>query len=132
MSGREMSSAASDRAQKSFDARFAELVQQLEACGCMPTGNNNVGAAKHSAAESEACDAIVDHLFELLDHAMPRQLEQAMMDHASGCSHCRPAIDAELRLREMLKRSCCERAPQEVRMRIMKISAQFVKTGGIR
>ncbi|MGO1590406.1 MAG: mycothiol system anti-sigma-R factor [Ancrocorticia sp.] len=68
------------------------------------------------------CSEVSDHLFELLDEQMPKEQEARLRSHAETCPHCNELAEAEVHVREIVKRSCCESAPSTLRE---KISSQI-------
>ncbi|MCI6574408.1 MAG: hypothetical protein PT944_03225 [Actinomycetaceae bacterium] len=105
---------------------FAQLMEQLEACGCGPAGAAAVANGEASVEDMpSACGPVLDNLFELLDHAMPEELERMMLEHSEHCDHCGPAVDAEIKFRQVLKRSCSEQAPDALRAKIASIAEKF-------
>lgn len=107
-----------------LDKRFTELMMQLEACGCGPR-RAVLAHGDGDGGISQACQHVVENLFEFLDHEMPERLEELMAEHTRHCDECGSAVEAELRFRRMLKRSCSAQAPEALRIRISQISAQF-------
>lgn len=71
------------------------------------------------------CASVLENLCELLDHAMPQELERLLLAHTETCEECGAAVHAEVRFREVLRRSCCEQAPQELRMKITRICGPY-------
>ncbi|MDD7464635.1 MAG: hypothetical protein PUK59_00075 [Actinomycetaceae bacterium] len=105
---------------------FEQLMDQLEACGCGPAGAAAVANGDMSIDDiPSACGPVLDNLFELVDHVMPEELEQMMMEHSEHCDHCGPAVDAEIKFRQVLKRSCSEQAPDALRVKITALAAKF-------
>ncbi|MDY5588366.1 MAG: hypothetical protein SPF30_00145 [Arcanobacterium sp.] len=103
---------------------FAQLMAQLESCGCGPSGAAARGA-ENSEALPSACEPVLENLFELVDHVMPEELEKMMLEHSAHCDHCGPAVSAEIKFREVLKRSCSEHAPEALRVKISQLTAKL-------
>ena len=119
--------AGGDGADIDLEQHFAQLLGQLEACGCgpvMPQAGDDEDAL-NAAALPPACGPVLENISELLDHVMPSELERMIMEHSEHCEQCGPAVNAELRLRELVKRSCSAQAPESLRMRVTTITAQY-------
>lgn len=86
------------------DEHFLQVVAQLADCDC---------------------GSVLENLCELLDHAMPQELERLLLAHTETCEECGAAVNAEVHFREVLRRSCCEQAPQELRMKITRICGPY-------
>lgn len=82
-------------------------------------------AAADLAGLPSACGEVLDHIFELLDQALPSELERMMREHSAHCEHCGPAVTAEMRLREVIRRSCSEEAPASLRARVTAVTAKY-------
>ncbi|MEE1617063.1 zf-HC2 domain-containing protein [Brachybacterium sp. J153] len=57
-------------------------------------------------------------LAEALDGELPRETVDRMLDHAAGCVECHDEIERLRRLKELVRRSCVDRAPSTLRERI--------------
>ncbi|MFD1716791.1 mycothiol system anti-sigma-R factor [Georgenia deserti] len=77
-------------------------------------------AVRARAGESGpcSCEELMDHLFEFLDAELDESEEARLRRHAAECPHCTEAADAEVHIRELVKRSCAEVAPSSLRMRV--------------
>ncbi|MDO4887503.1 MAG: mycothiol system anti-sigma-R factor [Actinomycetaceae bacterium] len=95
----------------------------------MSSDEEFAGAVERSMRASEAgcsCEEVAKHLFELLDAQMPDQTARRLQRHCETCPHCSQLADAEVHVREILRRSCCaEAAPQTLRVRITRQIAVF-------
>lgn len=74
--------------------------------------------------EGCSCEEVAEHLFELLDSQMPEDVALRLKHHCAGCEHCNAMADAEIHVREIIRRSCCQEAPSSLRMRIVSQIAQ--------
>ncbi|WP_124055263.1 mycothiol system anti-sigma-R factor [Arcanobacterium ihumii] len=92
------------------DQKIDELVDQLVEC----SSNPDCG-----------CSDVVESLFELLDHQVPEERAQVLYSHGEECPHCSEQIAAEMKIREIVRRSCCEEAPAELRTRISRLVVQY-------
>ena len=108
------------------DSYFAQLMSQLEACGCGPMMASDDGAALGEQEQlPPACGPVLENIAEMLDHVMPDELERLMLEHSAHCDQCGPAVDAEIRLRELVRRSCAEQAPESLRLRVTTLTAKY-------
>ncbi|ASK64832.1 mycothiol system anti-sigma-R factor [Brachybacterium avium] len=57
-------------------------------------------------------------LEEALDGELPEELVQRMQRHADDCPECAEEWERMRRLKELVRRSCADRAPSELRERI--------------
>lgn len=65
------------------------------------------------------CDEAIDRLFEYLDAEMPESDTLRVSAHLAACHGCEDAAGAERHVRELLRRSCLESAPETLRMRVV-------------
>ena len=65
------------------------------------------------------CEQALDRLYEFLDSEMTPGDVARMKEHIASCSTCLSEYDLEEHVRELVRRSCCERAPIELRTRIL-------------
>ena len=76
-----------------------------------------------------SCEEGADHLFELLDAQMPLEAAARLRRHCETCPHCSELTEAEIHVREIVKRSCCaESAPVSLRMRVTNQIAVYRST----
>ena len=76
-----------------------------------------------------SCEEVADHLFELLDAQMPLEAAARLRRHCETCPHCSELTEAEIHVREIVKRSCCaESAPVSLRMRVTNQIAVYRST----
>ena len=120
----------SDGDELDMDQHFAQLMAQLEACGCGPASGTAGAGTRRSAFDDggplpPACGPVIENIAQMLDHVMPSELERMMREHSENCEQCGPAVDAEMRLRELVRRSCSEHAPESLRVRITTLTAEF-------
>ncbi|MBM7825858.1 anti-sigma factor (TIGR02949 family) [Arcanobacterium pluranimalium] len=90
--------------------KIDELVDQLAQCQSDPNCS---------------CGDVVDSLFELLDHEIPVERAEILYTHGQECVNCSEQIAAEMRIREIVRRSCTEEAPSELRMKISQFIVQY-------
>ncbi len=74
-----------------------------------------------TAPETAAGDARRDlryGLEEALDGELPRELVERMQRHTDDCPECAEEWEQMRRMKELVRRSCADRAPSELRERI--------------
>jgi anti-sigma factor (TIGR02949 family) len=75
--------------------------------------------------EEPGCDHVVGHLYEYLDSEMTSDDAARMRAHLAHCSPCLAELGLDELVRQLLRRSCSDRAPAELRARL---HAQFSVT----
>ena len=66
-----------------------------------------------------SCDELRDRLYEFLDRELADSECARLRRHVDECPSCHEAADAEEHIRQLLRRSCAERAPQELRAKVV-------------
>ncbi len=95
--------------------------------GSRGNGDNPCGASNGQRRSS--CEEVADHLFELLDAQMPLEAAARLRRHCETCPHCSELAEAEIHVREIVKRSCCsEPAPVSLRVRVTNQIAVYRST----
>jgi len=67
---------------------------------------------------SPECREAVENLFEFLDSELPETDGDRIREHIAACERCLAEYDLEDHLRQLVRRSCSEHAPERLRMRI--------------
>ncbi len=67
----------------------------------------------------DCADSRIARLYEYLDGALSREDIQDIKDHLDTCPDCAKEHDIECVIRSVVKRSCQEQAPSELKARIM-------------
>ncbi|MDD7384582.1 MAG: zf-HC2 domain-containing protein [Actinomycetaceae bacterium] len=79
------------------------------------------------------CADVASHLFELLDHEMPGDVEERLLSHVRTCPYCSELADAEVHVRNIMKRACASGpAPEGLVSRVRKEFAAFEEATGER
>lgn len=65
------------------------------------------------------CEEVRDHLYELLDREMADEQMGRLKAHADTCPECTEAAQAERHMREIIRRSCAEPAPDSLRTKVV-------------
>ena len=73
----------------------------------------------HEPAQGESeCEHALNHLYEYLDSEMTPEDELRMRAHVAHCSPCLAELSTEELVKRLVRRSCVERAPERLRVRI--------------
>ncbi|ACV09452.1 mycothiol system anti-sigma-R factor [Jonesia denitrificans] len=72
--------------------------------------------------DTEECQSVVTHIFEYLDSEMTSEDAEKMRHHVAQCSPCLAELSIDDMIKKVLKRSCSQKAPDHLRVRI---HAQF-------
>jgi anti-sigma factor (TIGR02949 family) len=72
-----------------------------------------------SRGEPCGCDEAIGRLFEYLDAEMPEPDCVRVAAHLAVCASCHDAASAERHVRELLRRSCQQTAPEALRVRVV-------------
>ncbi|MBO9704448.1 MAG: mycothiol system anti-sigma-R factor [Arthrobacter sp.] len=65
-------------------------------------------------------DARIERIYEYLDGALPRADVEEIKDHLANCPNCLEQHDLECMIRSMVKRSCTEAAPDQLKQSILE------------
>jgi len=72
----------------------------------------------HSTAGESECAHALTHLYEYLDSEMTSDDELRMRAHVAHCSPCLAELSVEELVKQLVRRSCHEKAPAGLRERI--------------
>ncbi|GAA4834001.1 hypothetical protein GCM10023221_08190 [Luteimicrobium xylanilyticum] len=102
----------------------------------VPSGD--AGAAEgiepipHAVSSDDECEHVAEHLWEYLDSEMTEDDAARMRAHLAHCSPCLAELSLDELVRQLLRRSCADRAPATLRARLYaQFSATAVITRGI-
>lgn len=77
------------------------------------------------SSQENACRQAHEHLMGFFDGELtPARIEE-IRGHVDSCAECQDCYDAELALRELLRRTCCCTAPATLRARIATLHIRF-------
>jgi anti-sigma factor (TIGR02949 family) len=65
------------------------------------------------------CEEVLDHLYEYLDGEMPSELRVKFRQHFVECAPCLRQHGLEEVVKALVKRSCSEHAPEELRAKVL-------------
>lgn len=79
------------------------------------------------------CDEVLQRVYLFLDNEMQEADCQQIHAHLAECAPCLHAVDVERIVKALIARSCTERAPAELRQRVMfSIHQGQIQLGGPR
>lgn len=67
----------------------------------------------------DCASARLERIYEYLDGALSRDDLRAVQEHLTTCPDCAAEYDLECIIRSVVRRSCHERAPLDLKTRIM-------------
>lgn len=76
--------------------------------------------------EFEDCTAVLRALYAFHDNELSPADADEIREHLMACEHCLDDYDVEAALRLLIRRSCCESAPDTLRVRIQSIYTRTV------
>ncbi len=65
------------------------------------------------------CRDVIARLFEFIDNELPDADRDAIQSHVEACRPCLSECDLDRLLKALVHRSCHERAPVELRQRVL-------------
>ena|ERR687890_1352970 len=96
-----------------------------------PTTPDGVTPIPHDTGDGKGeCEHALEHLYEYLDSEMTPEDEQRMRAHVAHCSPCLAELSVEELVKRLVRRSCAERAPETLRVRIREQLTVMTTTYG--
>jgi mycothiol system anti-sigma-R factor len=65
------------------------------------------------------CNEILDRVYVFIDHELDNASREQIQSHLDECGPCLREVDLERLVKALVARSCHERAPVELRQRVM-------------
>ena len=65
------------------------------------------------------CNEILDRVYVFIDHELDNASSEQIQNHLDECGPCLREVDLERLVKALVARSCHERAPVELRQRVM-------------
>jgi mycothiol system anti-sigma-R factor len=65
------------------------------------------------------CNEILDRVYVFIDHELDDASSEQIQTHLDECGPCLREVDLERLVKALVARSCTERAPIELRQRVM-------------
>ena len=78
-----------------------------------------------------SCEELLENLMEFLDSELDEDTCTRYRQHAATCPTCHEATDAEEHIRQMVRRSCAEKAPSSLRLRV-ESQLEVLRVTGVR
>lgn len=72
------------------------------------------------------CSEVLDHLYEYIDHELPAADSSSVSQHLDECGPCLREYGFEEVVKALVRRSCCESAPETLRNRVL-VSIETVR-----
>ena len=72
-----------------------------------------------SSADKPECAAFLDRIYEYVDGELTEGDLHRIREHLDECPPCLREYDLEAALKALVRRSCQDRAPEELRVRIL-------------
>lgn len=72
-----------------------------------------------SPEQDARCRDLLDALYDYVDGYCEESKRARLQEHVDECPHCLESLGIEQQVRELLKKRCCEPAPQGLRTRII-------------
>lgn len=90
-------------------------------------------AASEAAAASEPledcggqpCSSTLKHLYEFLDRELSPEQLRTIQAHLNACPECADVKDFELMVREKMRSSCAQQAPEQLKARLLQDVQKF-------
>ena len=73
----------------------------------------------YGEAAGRNCEEILGRVYEFVDNELDTADCRQIQAHLQECAPCWRAVDYERLVQAVVARSCCERAPVELRQRVM-------------
>jgi mycothiol system anti-sigma-R factor len=77
------------------------------------------------------CDEVLNRVFEYLDGELTPSDVAKIQQHLDECSPCLAEHDLDQALKTLVRRSCAERAPDELRARILTQITSITRGGQV-
>lgn len=95
--------------------------------------NSSVPEAAEASAASEPledcsgqpCSSTIKHLYEFLDRELSPEQLRTIQAHLNACPECTDVKDFELMVREKMRSSCAQQAPEQLKARLLQDVQKF-------
>jgi mycothiol system anti-sigma-R factor len=77
------------------------------------------------------CDEVLNQVFEYLDGELTARDVEKIQQHLDECSPCLREHDLDVALKALVRRSCTERAPEDLRARILTQITEITGAGQV-
>ena len=77
------------------------------------------------------CSDVLDRVYEYVDGELSSDVVESIREHLAECAPCLRQYDLEAVLKQLVRRSCQDRAPETLRLRIIaRITEVRIATEG--
>ena len=98
----------------------------------MSTTDKNSSVPEASAASEpleacggQPCSATLKRLYEFLDRELSPEQLRTVQTHLDACPECADVKDFELMIREKMRSSCAQQAPEQLKARLLQDVQKF-------
>ena len=74
---------------------------------------------------SQPCSSTLKHLYEFLDRELSPEQLRTIQAHLNACPECTDVKDFELMVREKMRSSCAQQAPEQLKARLLQDVQKF-------
>ena len=90
----------------------------------MTDAERALGDEARALTDDDACSAALHRLWSYLDKELTPDDEDELREHLAGCPPCLREYSIDVVLKNLVRRSCQEEAPDELRVRIKETLLQ--------
>jgi len=73
----------------------------------------------------QPCSSSLKHLYEFLDRELSPEQLRTVQTHLDACPDCADVKDFELMIREKMRSSCAQQAPEQLKARLLQDVQKF-------
>ena len=73
----------------------------------------------------QPCSSTLKHLYEFLDRELSPEQLRTIQAHLNACPECADVKDFELMVREKMRSSCVQQAPEQLKARLLQDVQKF-------
>ena len=73
----------------------------------------------------QPCSSTLKHLYEFLDRELSPEQPRTIQAHLNACPECADVNDFELMVREKMRSSCAQQAPEQLKARLLQDVQKF-------
>lgn len=73
----------------------------------------------------QPCSSTLKHLYEFLDQELSPEQVHTIQAHLNACPECADVKDFELMVREKMRSSCAQQAPEQLKARLLQDVQKF-------
>ena len=68
--------------------------------------------------KKSTCEELIENLFEYVDNELDEKMYERFQTHIHRCGYCKDYAEAEKHIRAILRKKCCDKAPNELKDKI--------------